>query len=270
MNIRDQLNSYEAYFPCLRRMGLTEAEILIYLASLSIGVHQTGGILAKRSSLKRSTAYSAIEHLSQKGLMSFIVKADKRKYHLSEPPKNLATYLEKKKTKLCLLQEEVSEILPKLQRIKSEAGSMLPEVTIFEGAEAVQQVRLKLLNQDAQLHSYFDSSKTEDRALKEFIKTLGRQNKRGKFLIPDTPANRPFRKELNALGHETQSSSIQNFQFESEKHIIGELVAHIIVRPNSCMAILIKDQKIAEAERIFFTQMMTNREPKHKRNTAQA
>ena len=57
----------------LKSIGLTEGEIKIYLALLELGSSSIGQII-KRSGISGSKTYEVLDRLSQKGLISAILK----------------------------------------------------------------------------------------------------------------------------------------------------------------------------------------------------
>ena len=62
----------------LEDLGLTNAEIKTYLALLELGTTSAGNLI-KKLSMHRAAVYDIIELLINKGLVSYIIKAN-RKY----------------------------------------------------------------------------------------------------------------------------------------------------------------------------------------------
>ncbi len=78
-------------------LGLSENEAKVYFASLSLGP-TTVLKLARTAGVKRTTAYSVIETLKQKDLMSFEIRGFKTLY-TAEDPEKLETILEARREK---------------------------------------------------------------------------------------------------------------------------------------------------------------------------
>ena len=92
----------------LIEIGLSEKEATLYVASLELG-SSTVLELAKTSKLKRTTIYSLIDSLIEKGLMIEEFKGFKKVYSPSEP-KNLERILDTKKNLLENILPELSSI----------------------------------------------------------------------------------------------------------------------------------------------------------------
>ncbi len=115
-------------FNTLKTLGLSEKESKIYLALLQLGP-STPYKMAKRSGLKRPTAYVIADELVSKG---YAVKApgDKHTY-IARPPEVI--YGEREVKML-----EAKKTLPELQALKGGVADR-PAVLYFEGQEGMKQ-----------------------------------------------------------------------------------------------------------------------------------
>ncbi len=109
----------------LEDIGLTKAQIKVYLALLEIG-ETTSGPIIKKSELQNSVVYNALNQLMEEGLVSFILRG-KTKYFQAADPKNLVTYIETKKSRLL-------SILPQLTQKKEQKQH---EAKVFVGWKGV-------------------------------------------------------------------------------------------------------------------------------------
>lgn len=130
----------------LEILGLGEKESKIYLALLQLGP-ATPYKMAKRSGLKRPTAYVIADELVTKG---YVVKApgDKHTY-IARPPEVI--YAEREEKMI-----EAKKILPELQALKGGVADK-PSVLYFEGYEGMQQAlmyRIKELH-DTEIVGFF-------------------------------------------------------------------------------------------------------------------
>lgn len=116
-------------FNTLKTLGLSEKEAKIYLALLQLGP-STPYKMAKRSGLKRPTAYVIADELVKKG---YAVKApgDKHTY-IALPPEVI--YEEREQKML-----EAKKNLPELQALKGGVADK-PTVLYFEGEEGLRQI----------------------------------------------------------------------------------------------------------------------------------
>ncbi|MEK9154114.1 MAG: helix-turn-helix domain-containing protein, partial [Patescibacteria group bacterium] len=119
----------------LKDIGLTEKEASVYLASLSLGP-STILELAEATSLKRTTVYSVIETLKQRGLMSVELSGWKRRFTAVDPQSLSLVLKQRERGFEAILPELIS-----LHNLKSEGGTFKQ----YEGLEAVKGVYEQLL-----------------------------------------------------------------------------------------------------------------------------
>ncbi len=126
----------------LDNIGLSKNEARVYIALLEVGISTVTNI-AKKSRVHRTNVYDVIERLIQKGLVSYIVKDDK-KYFEATDPNNLLSVLKQKEDKL-------KNILPQLLVKKLSEKT---EVTVSEGVIAARNTLLSLLEIGEPIYMY--------------------------------------------------------------------------------------------------------------------
>ena len=89
----------------LEDLGLTNAEIKVYLALLEIGI-STAGPIIKKTGLQNSVTHMTLQKLLEKGFISFIKKG-KVKHYQPTNPKNIINFIDEKK-------ERFQKLLPEL------------------------------------------------------------------------------------------------------------------------------------------------------------
>lgn len=127
----------------LREIGLTETEIKVYLALLSLGTTSAGKIVEKTGT-HRKNLYDALNKLIEKGLVSY-VKENKIKFFQAKDPENLERYLNEKKSKIDEKKQELKNFLPEL---KEKFNSLDPEIEseIYRGEEGIKTILKECLN----------------------------------------------------------------------------------------------------------------------------
>jgi sugar-specific transcriptional regulator TrmB len=110
--------------------GLSENEARVYLAALELGETSIYR-LARKSGVKRTTTYLAVETLRQKGLMNSFVRNNVTICY-AENPKKLADILEKKK-------ESLNKVMPELLAFTNLIDKK-PKIRFFEGEDAYVEV----------------------------------------------------------------------------------------------------------------------------------
>lgn len=125
----------------LREIGLTEGEIKVYLALLEIGTTTTGKII-KKSKISASKVYLILEKLSQKGLISQVIK-QRTKYFQAADPKRIIDYLSDKELALGEQKENIKKLLPALwtKQQKSESGAEM-----YQGLGGIKTMFYSILN----------------------------------------------------------------------------------------------------------------------------
>ena len=113
----------------LKKLNLTEKEARVYLALLELGP-STPYKIAKRSHLKRPTAYVIAEELVEKGLI-IQMTGEKQKMYIARSPE---IYVEEVESRVKEAKKIVPELLA-LQRKKSDK----PSILYYEGVEGLRQ-----------------------------------------------------------------------------------------------------------------------------------
>lgn len=128
----------------LRKVGLADNEITVYLALLELGSSATGTIIRK-SGLHSSRVYECLEKLQAKGLVSHVVKAN-RKYFEATNPGRLIDYLEERQKQIEEEKSEVKEILPGLIA-KQKTTKSVQEASIYSGFKGIKALLENLLDE---------------------------------------------------------------------------------------------------------------------------
>ncbi len=119
----------------LRKVGLTEGEIRVYVSLLGSGETTTGKIV-KEARVSSSKVYPILDRLVSMGLVRYIKKA-KVMYFRTTSPTRILDMLDKRKRTIEDQKAEISRILPSLlaREKKRDAGH---EASVYEGNKAVK------------------------------------------------------------------------------------------------------------------------------------
>jgi sugar-specific transcriptional regulator TrmB len=110
----------------LEYIGLTKNESKVYLTLLKIGTAKSGNIL-QSSGLNSGKIYEILESLKEKGLISETVIDNKRNF-TAAPPKQLISYIDKKRKELDDKEKTLKITIPQLEKLRSET---LPQKKIL-------------------------------------------------------------------------------------------------------------------------------------------
>lgn len=119
----------EPLIQALKKLNLTEKEARVYLALLELGP-STPYKIAKKSRLKRPTAYVIAEELVEKGLI-IQMTGEKQRMYMARSPES---YIEDVEQRVKEARKVVPELLA-MQRKKSDK----PNILYFEGTDGLRQ-----------------------------------------------------------------------------------------------------------------------------------
>ncbi|MBI2146939.1 TrmB family transcriptional regulator [Candidatus Woesearchaeota archaeon] len=128
----------------LQQFGLTDAEVKVYLALLTIG-EATASAIARRNGMNRTFTYDRLKKLSDFGLVSSIIKDSKKYFKAADPSQLLAVLKER--------EEQVKEILPELEQLKKglQRG---PEVEVYSSIKGVMTAVNLMLSERKAIYLY--------------------------------------------------------------------------------------------------------------------
>lgn len=131
MDKKDKINNL------LKKLGLTEPEISVYFYLLERGLALSVSDIAKGILSFRPIVYKALPLLSEKNLVSSVVKG-KRKQYIAEPP-------EKIRNMLADLSVDIEETIPDLEDIYRQPKNK-PTVRFLEGRKGIAYVFADILD----------------------------------------------------------------------------------------------------------------------------
>ena len=134
----------------LQEIGLTPSEVSTYKALLSIGRTKAGEVV-KQSRLYPSACYSALNSLTEKGLVSTITVGKQKQYTAADPDTLLHI--------IDVRREKLQAILPELKA--SQAQVIEEEVEFYSGEAGIRNMFFSLVEdaQPGEVMYYFDAEK---------------------------------------------------------------------------------------------------------------
>lgn len=128
----------------LTKLGLTDAESLIYQTVLKIGCCSVKDI-SKEAGFHRTNIYDILEQLKEKGLITY-TKEGKTTFYKASDPQNLYAVLEEKK-------EFLDGIFLNLQELhKQQKGEI--EVEVYKGDEGMKAVWRDILKENKPTYGF--------------------------------------------------------------------------------------------------------------------
>ncbi len=215
----------------------------MYLACLEIGENKVSTI-SKKSGLNRVTTYDILEKLSEKGIVSLVIK-DGNKFYSAIPP---TTLLKRTKDKL----KNLEKALPILKKLSSKTSP--PKIEYFEGIEGIKQVYADTLNAKSDILNYansqlireiwpeYDDEYVTARVQKKiFLRGIAPHDKYGLEVAAE---NKSSHRDIRLVPSDT-------FDFSNEINIYDDKVS-IISLKHDLIGIIIENEDIANTQRSIF------------------
>ncbi len=121
----------------LELIGLKEKDMQVYTALLELGTAPLRRI-AEEAGLNRGTAYDALKHLLDAGLVSY-VDAKTHRYFTAEDPQKLSGLATRREVAVQEAREKIREVIPDLQLVLGRSKHR-PSVRYYEGSSGVREI----------------------------------------------------------------------------------------------------------------------------------
>lgn len=119
----------------LQKLGLNLGEAKVYLVLLNLGKAQAGEI-SKKSQINRTTVYDSLERLIERGLVTYIISANKKIFRPVKP----AVLIEKIKE----TEKIATELLPELEDLYKKSKEK-EESDIYKGRKGIKSILWDIL-----------------------------------------------------------------------------------------------------------------------------
>lgn len=227
----------------IKNIGLTDKESKIYLAALQKN-SQTVTEIARQAKINRVTAYSILEKLIKKGIISFFKKAQVKYFNAVDPEILYKNY----KTKL----EDLKKSLPELKRIKGDTPH--PQIQYFEGIDGIKAIYADTLTSKTEILNYANSkiirslwpNYDEEYVMKRVKKKIYLRG-----IAPFDEYGLKVQKEDKKNHREIYLVPGNEFGFTNEINIYDNKVAITSFKQN-VSGIIIENEEIANTQRDIF------------------
>ncbi|MBS3091618.1 hypothetical protein J4217_04195 [Candidatus Pacearchaeota archaeon] len=219
----------------LKMAGLTGNESKVYVGLIKIG-ETSANELAKNLSLDRTLTYTILNHLIEKGMVGYVIKANKKFFSASEP-QNLLNKIKKDET-------AIKRVIETLKTMKT-TNEPSPKVNVYDGKEGLRTF-LRLLTKDKKISAFgatgrlYDSLFETEAIAKELKKTLS-----ARIIASNKYRTHPIRKIKRI---EVRYLDVDN---EATTTIFGDYIAlHLLT--DKPFIITIKNKEIAHGYLNYF------------------
>ncbi|PIN74603.1 hypothetical protein COV18_06950 [Candidatus Woesearchaeota archaeon CG10_big_fil_rev_8_21_14_0_10_37_12] len=228
----------------LEDIGLTGAEIKVFIALLELG-SSTAGKVVEKSGLQNAVVHRAFHSLIEKGLITYVQEGKVRVYQSIEP-KQLLTFLDEKKAKL-------QKILPELEA-KRALVTEKPRARIFQGKRGVKELLNIILDTDAKEYVAYGGAHKSQQVLGDFFWERfhkERIKKRINAQLLFHASLKYWGNVLNKFNKTAVKTTKKEFEALTETIIFGDRVA-IIVWLDKPFGFLIEEKLAAQSYKQFF------------------
>jgi len=229
----------------LRRFGLTDKEISVFLASLELG-QTTVNEIARKSNTFRTYCYDILKSLMEKGLVRYFIRSGVKYYETVEPEKLIDILQE--------TEDQITSILPELSSIRGSTTKK-PGVQFYEGKEGIKTIHEDIIkNKPEEVLVYGNTGKHYEvmewyfpRYIRERVKNKIKArviNERSK--LTEEMIKKTEKEELRKTRFFPKGIS-----FPTIKYIYGNKVA-MLSFDKDVVGIVIDNKNLAEGERQAF------------------
>jgi len=245
MNLEDTLQLLRT----LKEVGLSANEANVYLTLLTLGPNPVSTV-AKKANLNRSSCYTILDRLMQKG---FVHQSNKQNvtYFSSVDPKLMLNQLTSKKHDLEDRIENLRRSMGQFEKIRCDY-SQKPTVLFYEGEAAIQNIMEDTLNAKEVVRAYASLQELTNLLPNYFPGYYKRRTQKGIFIKAIYPANQlSYKHKLRDHKENRESRLIPpEFNFHLDILIYDNKVA--ITSLNDKFGLLIKSQSMANAQKKIF------------------
>lgn len=176
MRFKDKKNS-NMKENILKKIGLTDAETKVFLELIKID-SASASELSKKVNIYRTNVYDILESLIQKGLVSYIIRENK-KYFAASKPQKLLDYLKEKEEKLKEQEAQVIKLISLLAKLKTTKKEEL-KAEIYRGKEGLKTLLNDILNSENN-YFCFGYSAVSQKIIPEYFKLWHKKRIKGKI-----------------------------------------------------------------------------------------
>jgi len=239
--------------PVLRKVGLTEGEIKVYVALVELGSVTVGPVI-KKARISNSKVYDILDRLIHKGLVNYVVK-EKTKYFQAAQPIALKDYVQSKEKELEALRKDLDSVIDSIKLNRKSRSN--EETRIFRGYKGMKTGMLEAIETipDRGEYLFFSRGYGEDPYLKQFFKNLSLEMRKRKIKIRGLASldeKNLFKNYYEKLGYDMKYVP---FSWPSDVTVAGEFLVILVWDKEEPVTYLIQSKPLVESYSDFFRKL---------------
>ncbi|MBI4170575.1 MAG: helix-turn-helix domain-containing protein [Candidatus Aenigmarchaeota archaeon] len=232
----------------LERIGLSRAEVKIYLALIRLGSSTTGAII-KETGMRKSTVYESLNRLLEKGLVSYVIK-NSVKFFEAADPERIVDFIEEQKRELEENEANIKSVMPDL---KSMRNPLKPhaEAHVLVGAEGFKTMRRDVLKNAKGEHLMLGAISREPAVMPHFWKFFNRERMKHcikmRVLHQQGTKEKPMKTELMEMRFLPKAITIP-----AVINIYGDRVVSLLWKEDYPICFMLINKDISDSYRKYF------------------
>ncbi|RTE65404.1 TrmB family transcriptional regulator [Amphritea opalescens] len=231
-------------------LGLTQREIILYRALLSLGPSAIRTI-AEKAEINRGTTYDCLKEMQQKGIVTYLPKGKRRLFSAREPEVLLQLAEERRHSLDTAIDQLKTKVVPELHHLMPDFNTA--NVSYYEGDSGIEQVLRDILNtvekQQSKCYSVFSSKPIRNHLYRPFPNFTAQRIQKG------------IEVKVIAIGEGGEDAELSERKWIKTEGKVD--AAYIAVYPPKCAiislasanyptAVVIESKEVAAAQSIIF------------------
>lgn len=237
----------------LIEIGLSLFESKVYLGLLQRKM-TTAGALAKHLNLKRSTVYTILDSLIEKGLVS-MTQIEAVKHYQAESPDRIREFLEQKKEQITKQESLFQELYADLSTLHQKQ-ILAPKITIYEGQNGVQNLLQRNLDDHPSEVLVFGEYLEEEDHIPHYTQRRIKMGIPTRVIIPDGEYSREVQSEDKVSNRKTYIVT-NKYRFPASIHVYDQSVAIFTYNGQDPVGVYIENEDIALTMKMIFQLVET-------------
>lgn len=232
----------------LKKFGLSDKEIGVFLANLELGPITVNEI-AKKSNTFRTYCYDILKSLMEKGLVRYFIKSGIKYYETVEPEKLIDILHER--------EDQIISILPELSSIRGKITEK-PNVQIYEGKEGIKTIHEDIIKKKPKEVLVYGNTGKHYEIMEWYFSRYIRERVKNKIKARVINERSKLTEEMIKKTEKEELRKTRFFpkgvSFPTIKYIYANKVAMLSFGEN-VVGVVIENKNIAEGERQAFELM---------------